>query len=51
MSGLQLSVSSANSGTAWENTRKVIEQGGLEDEEGRLIGVGSQSHKASIIGD
>ena len=51
VSALQLAVSGANSGTALENTRNYIERGGLTDEEGNPIGVGTGAHKASITGD
>jgi len=44
VSGVILSVFMANSGGAWDNAKKSIE-------EGASGGKGSESHKASIIGD
>ena len=42
--GFVLAVFMANSGGAWDNAKKYVE-------EGHLGGKGSQSHKATIIGD
>jgi len=44
VSGVVLSVFMANSGGAWDNAKKSIE-------EGASGGKGSESHKASIVGD
>lgn len=43
-SGFVLAVFMANSGGAWDNAKKYIE-------EGHLGGKGSQAHKAAVIGD
>jgi K(+)-stimulated pyrophosphate-energized sodium pump len=43
-SGFVLAVFMANSGGAWDNAKKYIEQGNLE-------GKGSNSHKAAVCGD
>lgn len=43
-SGFALAIFMANSGGAWDNAKKYVE-------EGHFGGVGSESHKATIIGD
>ncbi len=43
-SGFVLAIFMANSGGAWDNAKKYIE-------EGNLGGVGSQAHKATVVGD
>ena len=42
--GFSLAVMMANSGGAWDNAKKYIE-------EGQLGGKGSPAHKASVVGD
>lgn len=42
--GILLAISQSNSGGAWDNAKKFIEKG-------ELGGKGSDSHKASVIGD
>ena len=44
LSGIVLAVFMANSGGAWDNAKKYIEQGNLG-------GKGSDAHKAAVIGD
>ena len=44
VAGFVLAVFMANSGGAWDNAKKYIE-------EGHLGGKGSRAHKAAIIGD
>ena len=51
ISGVQMAISSANTGGAWDNAKKYIESGMMEDEEGRVIKKGSEIHKAAVIGD
>jgi len=46
-SGVQLAISSSNSGGAWDNAKKYIEKGSLGSEKGK----GSDVHKAAVIGD
>jgi len=43
-SGFVLAVFMANSGGAWDNAKKYIE-------EGNLGGKGSDAHKAAVVGD
>ncbi len=44
VSGGVLAISSANSGGAWDNAKKYIEAGNLG-------GKGTETHKASVVGD
>ena len=46
VTGVLLALFMANSGGAWDNAKKTIEQGGIEGE-----GKGSDGHKASVVGD
>ena len=42
--GFTLAVFMSNSGGAWDNAKKMIEEGSFE-------GKGSENHKATIVGD
>jgi K(+)-stimulated pyrophosphate-energized sodium pump len=44
ISGVTLALMMANSGGAWDNAKKYIE-------EGNLGGKGSDAHKAAVVGD
>ena len=44
VSGVQMAISSSNTGGAWDNAKKYIEKGNLG-------GKGSDCHKAAVIGD
>lgn len=46
--GVQVAISAANSGGAWDNAKKYIEKGGLRD---KNKGKGSPQHAAAVIGD
>jgi inorganic pyrophosphatase len=64
-SGIQLAISASNTGGAWDNTKKYIENGRLENDEKIYVisgqeqlprdkiyySKGSKPYKASIIGD
>ena len=47
VSGVQMAISSSNTGGAWDNAKKFIEQGKLGPEHGK----GSDAHKAAVVGD
>ena len=51
ISGVQLAVSAANTGGAWDNAKKYIESGAMTDDEGRRVKKGSDIHKAAVVGD
>jgi len=44
VSGVQIAISASNTGGAWDNAKKYIEQGNLG-------GKGSEPHKAAVVGD
>jgi inorganic pyrophosphatase len=41
VSGVQLAISAANTGGAWDNAKKYIESGALYDETGKKVVKGS----------
>ena len=47
VSGVQMAISSSNTGGAWDNAKKYIEQGKLGPDQGK----GSDAHKAAVVGD
>lgn len=50
VSGVQMAISSSNSGSAWDNAKKYIEAGKLViDSRSHLKG--SDAHKAAVVGD
>jgi inorganic pyrophosphatase len=50
ISGVQLAISAANTGGAWDNAKKYIESGQLVID-GEVRKKGSDEHKAAVIGD
>jgi K(+)-stimulated pyrophosphate-energized sodium pump len=40
-----------NSGGAWDNAKKYIEAGSLKDEAGQVLGKGTATHAAAVVGD
>lgn len=51
VSGVMMATSAANTGGAWDNAKKYIETNALIDEHGQPIGKGTDTHKASVVGD
>lgn len=51
VSGVQMAVSAANTGGAWDNAKKYIESGAMFDEDGQRVLKGSDIHKAAVVGD
>lgn len=51
VSGVSMAISSANAGGAWDNAKKYIEGGHYKNEQGQIVGKGSEEHKAAVIGD
>lgn len=47
VSGVQMAISAANTGGAWDNAKKFIESGAL----GAGFLKGSETHKAAVVGD
>ena len=51
VSGVQLAISAANTGGAWDNAKKYIESGAMIDDEMKKVKKGSDIHKAAVVGD
>ena len=49
--GVLLATYLNNAGGAWDNAKKFIESGGMVDEQGNVIGKGSDTHAAAVVGD
>jgi len=51
ITGVMLATVLNNSGGAWDNAKKYIESGNLKDENGNVLGKGSDAHAAAVVGD
>ena len=40
-----------NAGGAWDNAKKFIESGGLKNPDGTVVGKGTETHAAAVVGD
>jgi len=49
--GIILATFLNNSGGAWDNAKKYIEAGGLKDANGSVVGKGTETHAAAVVGD
>ena len=49
--GIILATFLNNSGGAWDNAKKYIEAGEMLDESGAVVGKGSPTHAAAVVGD
>jgi H(+)-translocating pyrophosphatase len=49
-SGVQLAISQANTGGAWDNAKKYVEKGAVKVN-GQVQGKGTDLHKAAVVGD
>ncbi len=49
--GVLLATYLNNAGGAWDNAKKFIESGGMKDDQGNVIGKGSETHAAAVVGD
>ena len=51
IAGVMLATVLNNGGGAWDNAKKYIESGHLKDDEGNVLGKGSDAHAAAVVGD
>jgi len=51
VSGVCGAISASNTGGAWDNAKKFIEQGKLTNENGDVLGKNTDAHKAAVVGD
>jgi len=51
VSGVQLAISASNTGGAWDNAKKYVENGRYKDENGKVVGKHTPVHAAAVIGD
>ncbi|MEE8470748.1 MAG: sodium-translocating pyrophosphatase [Dehalococcoidia bacterium] len=51
IAGIMMASFMNNGGGAWDNAKKLIESGGLKDENGEVIGKGTPTHAAAVVGD
>jgi K(+)-stimulated pyrophosphate-energized sodium pump len=51
IAGVLLATVLNNGGGTWDNAKKYIESGHLKDENGNVLGKGSDAHAAAVVGD
>ena len=51
VSGVLLALFQANAGGAWDNAKKMFEEGDGLEIDGQRYGKGSEPHKAAVVGD
>jgi len=56
VSGIQIAFSASNSGGAWDNAKKYVEAGLLnenrrEGKESKIVVKGTDAHRAAVVGD
>ena len=51
IAGVLLATVLNNGGGAWDNAKKYIESGHLKDDQGNVLGKGSDAHAAAVVGD
>jgi K(+)-stimulated pyrophosphate-energized sodium pump len=51
IAGVLLATVLNNGGGAWDNAKKYIESGHLKDDQGNVLGKGSEAHAAAVVGD
>src|SRR5258705_7117811 len=51
IAGVLLATVLNNGGGAWDNAKKYIEAGNLKDDDGNVLGKGSDAHAAAVVGD
>jgi K(+)-stimulated pyrophosphate-energized sodium pump len=51
IAGILLASFMNNGGGAWDNAKKMIEDNQLKDENGEVIGKGTPTHAAAVVGD
>lgn len=49
--GIMMASYMNNGGGAWDNAKKLIESGEFKDEKGQVIGKGTPTHAAAVVGD
>ena len=49
--GIMMAAFMNNGGGAWDNAKKYIEDNQLKDASGKVLGKGSDAHKAAVVGD
>jgi K(+)-stimulated pyrophosphate-energized sodium pump len=49
--GIMMASFMNNGGGAWDNAKKLIESGEFKDEKGQVIGKGTPTHAAAVVGD